>query len=73
VTTIIESVQEKPMRLLIQCGNADGRSFAIAMPKVQFNPALIGDSKGDVTKVTLESRAVMFDSDNQLNSVVFAY
>ncbi len=73
IENIIETVKDTPIRVMIQCGTTDGGSFAIAMPKVLFHPPLIGDSKGDIAKVSLESRAVLFDSDNNIDSVVFAY
>lgn len=63
--------ENETMSVFVQAGKASGRGCAFYSPKAQFNVPIIPDSKGDLVKITLETRAVLGATGE--DSVCFGY
>ena len=68
---LADAVKSTSVAVFMQAGQTDGRGVAFYSPAVEFENPVLGDSKGELTKVTLTSRAVLSTSGE--NAIVFGY
>ena len=59
VSQAVTAAANSQLKTFQQSGATDGRGFAAYLPLVQYDPAEIPDSKGEIIKTTFKSRVCL--------------